>query len=62
MSDLKLFDTVGVPGEYLRSNIQRPGVISFISECGKYCKVRFSKGKKVFTQDYKLEDLKKQEA
>ncbi len=56
MSDLKLYDRVVVP-----LSMGRIGVISFISECGKYVKVKYDVGKKKKTVACKISDLKKVE-
>lgn len=57
MEQLKVFDRVKVPGAFNKGGENVTGVVTFISECAKYCKVRYSRGKKEFTKDCEVKKL-----
>jgi hypothetical protein len=56
MTDLKELDVVVLPITAKKKHI---GTIIYITPCGKYAKVKYWKGQKHITGDFKTEELKK---
>ncbi len=52
MTEVKLYSTVNVPGE---NKIK--GSVTYLSECKRYCRIRYAKGKKVKNEPYSVEEV-----
>lgn len=54
---MEVFANVKVPDQFLKSGFHKMGVVTFISECGKYCNIRYSVGSKSVTKPFKVADI-----
>jgi hypothetical protein len=55
-TDIKLLDIVTLP---INAKKKYKGTVTYITPCGKYAKVKYWKGEKHITGDFKTEELKK---
>ena len=58
MEMLNIHDRVNITTKRL-NNVPRIGVVVFVTDCGKYAKVRYSIGKKEFTEAMSTKNLEK---